>query len=222
MSDTMILEVNGLEKTYAGPPPVAVISGLSFSVKEGEILAIVGESGSGKTTLLNLIAGIDSISGGTVRVKGNDVHAMGEGALSRYRTETIGYVFQFHNLLNEFNALENVMIPSLIRRYDRKHATAQAKSLLGHMGLSEREHHRIGEMSGGEQQRVAIARALVNDPAIVLADEPTGNLDKKNALIVADMLWNIMRERNKTLIIVTHSREIAERADRIMDLSGGN
>ncbi len=221
MSDTPILEVAGLEKTYAGPPPLTVISGLNFSVAKGEILAVVGESGSGKTTLLNLIAGIDRISGGTVRVDGLDVHAMGEGALSHYRTETIGYVFQFHNLLNEFNALENVMIPSLIRRYDRKKAVAQARSLLGRMGLAEREHHRIGEMSGGEQQRVAIARALVNDPAIVLADEPTGNLDKKNALIVADMLWAIMRERKKTLIIVTHSREIAERADRIMDLSAG-
>ncbi|MBI4977412.1 MAG: ABC transporter ATP-binding protein [Spirochaetes bacterium] len=215
-----IVSINGLCKAFPGNPPLDVIKDFSLNIPSGEILAVTGASGSGKTTLLNLIAGIDSITGGDITVSGKSVARMNERDLSVFRSTTIGYVFQFHNLLTEFNALENVMIPFLIRAYDRKAAKQRATEILERVGLAGRLLHLVGELSGGEQQRVAIARALVNNPALLLADEPTGNLDRTNADMVADLLWDIARERAQTLIIVTHAASIAERAHRIIDLGG--
>ncbi|WP_304333092.1 ABC transporter ATP-binding protein [Brachyspira innocens] len=220
MSD-VIINIENLKKTYIGPPKVEVLKSLSLQVYKNEILAITGESGSGKTTLLNLIGGIDNITDGIINIAGNNIGKMNEGQLAHFRNSSLGYVFQFHNLLGEFNALENVMIPSLMLKYNKKEAKQKAEYLLETVGLKDRMDHRIGELSGGEAQRVAIARALINKPSVVLADEPTGNLDKKNAELVRELLWNMTKQSNASLIIVTHSVSIANMADRKLRLEYG-
>lgn len=220
MSD-VIINIENLKKTYIGPPKVEVLKSLSLQVYKNEILAITGESGSGKTTLLNLIGGIDNITDGIINIAGNNIGKMNEGQLAHFRNSSLGYVFQFHNLLGEFNALENVMIPSLMLKYNKKEAKQKAEYLLKTVGLKDRMDHRIGELSGGEAQRVAIARALINKPSVVLADEPTGNLDKKNAELVRELLWNMTKQSNASLIIVTHSVSIANMADRKLRLEYG-
>ena len=220
MSD-VIINIENLKKTYIGPPKVEVLKSLSLQVYKNEILAITGESGSGKTTLLNLIGGIDNITDGIINIAGNNIGKMNEGQLAHFRNSSLGYVFQFHNLLGEFNALENVMIPSLMLKYNKKEAKEKAQILLETVGLKDRMEHRIGELSGGEAQRVAIARALINKPSVVLADEPTGNLDKKNAELVRELLWNMTKQSNASLIIVTHSVSIANMADRKLRLEYG-
>lgn len=194
---------------------------MSLQVYKNEILAITGESGSGKTTLLNLIGGIDNITDGIINIAGNNIGKMNEGQLAHFRNSSLGYVFQFHNLLGEFSAVENVMIPSLMLKYNKKEAKQKAEYLLETVGLKDRMDHRIGELSGGEAQRVAIARALINKPSVVLADEPTGNLDKKNAELVRELLWNMTKQSNASLIIVTHSVSIANMADRKLRLEYG-
>ena len=220
MSD-VIINIENLKKTYVGPPKVEVLKSLNLKVYKNEILAITGESGSGKTTLLNLIGGIDNITDGIINISGNNIGKMNEGQLAHFRNSSLGYVFQFHNLLGEFNALENVMIPSLMLKYNKKEAKQKAEYLLETVGLKDRMDHRIGELSGGEAQRVAIARALINKPSVVLADEPTGNLDKKNAELVRELLWNMTKQSNASLIIVTHSVSIANMADRKLRLEYG-
>ena len=220
MSD-VIINIENLKKTYIGPPKVEVLKSLSLQVYKNEILAITGESGSGKTTLLNLIGGIDNITDGIINIAGNNIGKMNEGQLAHFRNSSLGYVFQFHNLLGEFNALENVMIPSLMLKYNKKEAKQKAEYLLETVGLKDRMDHRIGELSGGEAQRVAIARALINKPSVVLADEPTGNLHKKNAELVRELLWNMTKQSNASLIIVTHSVSIANMADRKLRLEYG-
>ena len=220
MSD-VIINIENLKKTYIGPPKVEVLKSLSLQVYKNEILAITGESGSGKTTLLNLIGGIDNITDGIINIAGNNIGKMNEGQLAHFRNSSLGYVFQFHNLLGEFNALENVMIPSLMLKYNKKEAKQKAEYLLETVGLKDRMDHRIGELSGGEAQRVAIARALINKPSVVLADEPTGNLDKKNAELVRELLWNMTKQSSASLIIVTHSVSIANMADRKLRLEYG-
>ena len=220
MSD-VIINIENLKKTYVGPPKVEVLKSLNLKVYKNEILAITGESGSGKTTLLNLIGGIDNITDGIINISGNNIGKMNEGQLAHFRNSSLGYVFQFHNLLGEFNALENVMIPSLMLKYNKKEAKQKAEYLLETVGLKDRMEHRIGELSGGEAQRVAIARALINKPSVVLADEPTGNLDKKNAELVRELLWNMTKQSNASLIIVTHSVSIANMADRKLRLEYG-
>ena len=220
MSDVLI-NIENLKKTYVGPPKVEVLKSLNLKIYKNEILAITGESGSGKTTLLNLIGGIDDITDGSIDIAGNNIGKMNEGQLAHFRNSSLGYVFQFHNLLGEFSAIENVMIPSLMLKYNKKEARQKAESLLEIVGLKDRMEHRIGELSGGEAQRVAIARALINKPSVVLADEPTGNLDKKNAEIVRELLWNMTKQSNATLIIVTHSVSIANKADRKLRLEYG-
>lgn len=220
MSD-VIINIENLKKTYVGPPKVEVLKSLNLKVYKNEILAITGESGSGKTTLLNLIGGIDNIIDGIINISGNNIGKMNEGQLAHFRNSSLGYVFQFHNLLGEFNALENVMIPSLMLKYNKKEAKQKAEYLLETVGLKDRMDHRIGELSGGEAQRVAIARALINKPSVVLADEPTGNLDKKNAELVRELLWNMTKQSNASLIIVTHSVSIANMADRKLRLEYG-
>ncbi|MEI0702262.1 ABC transporter ATP-binding protein [Brachyspira intermedia] len=223
MSDNkeVLINIEKLKKTYAGPPKVEVLKSISLKVYRNEILAITGESGSGKTTLLNLIGGIDDITDGSIDILGNNIGKMNEGQLAHFRNSSLGYVFQFHNLLGEFSALENVMIPSLMLRYNKKEARQKAEALLETVGLKDRMEHRIGELSGGEAQRVAIARALINKPSVVLADEPTGNLDKKNAEVVRELLWSMTKQSNASLIIVTHSVSIANMADRKLRLEYG-
>ncbi|WP_020005705.1 ABC transporter ATP-binding protein [Brachyspira innocens] len=220
MSD-VIISIENLKKTYVGPPKVEVLKSLNLKVYKNEILAITGESGSGKTTLLNLIGGIDNITDGIINIAGNNIGKMNEGQLAHFRNSSLGYVFQFHNLLGEFSAVENVMIPSLMLKYNKKEAKQKAEYLLETVGLKDRMDHRIGELSGGEAQRVAIARALINKPSVVLADEPTGNLDKKNAELVRELLWNMTKQSNASLIIVTHSVSIANMADRKLRLEYG-
>ncbi|MEI0486598.1 ABC transporter ATP-binding protein [Brachyspira intermedia] len=223
MSDNkeVLINIEKLKKTYAGPPKVEVLKSISLKVYRNEILAITGESGSGKTTLLNLIGGIDDITEGNIDILGNNIGKMNEGQLAHFRNSSLGYVFQFHNLLGEFSALENVMIPSLMLKYNKKEARQKAEALLETVGLKDRMEHRIGELSGGEAQRVAIARALINKPSVVLADEPTGNLDKKNAEVVRELLWSMTKQSNASLIIVTHSVSIANMADRKLRLEYG-
>ncbi|MEI0492904.1 ABC transporter ATP-binding protein [Brachyspira intermedia] len=223
MSDNkeVLINIEKLKKTYAGPPKVEVLKSISLKVYRNEILAITGESGSGKTTLLNLIGGIDDITEGSIDILGNNIGKMNEGQLAHFRNSSLGYVFQFHNLLGEFSALENVMIPSLMLKYNKKEARQKAETLLETVGLKDRMEHRIGELSGGEAQRVAIARALINKPSVVLADEPTGNLDKKNAEVVRELLWSMTKQSNASLIIVTHSISIANMADRKLRLEYG-
>ena len=220
MNDILI-NIENLKKTYIGPPKVEVLKSINLQVYKNEILAITGESGSGKTTLLNLIGGIDNITDGIVNIDGNNIHKMNEGQLAHFRNSSLGYVFQFHNLLGEFSAVENVMIPALMIKYNKKLAREKAENLLEIVGLKERIEHRIGELSGGEAQRVAIARALINNPKLILADEPTGNLDKKNAEIVRELLWNMTKKTKASLIIVTHSNSIANMADRKLKLEYG-
>lgn len=219
--EKVLINIENLKKTYIGPPKVEVLKSISLKIFSDEILAITGESGSGKTTLLNLIGGIDNITSGTIDINGNLIHKMNESELAHFRNSSLGYVFQFHNLLGEFSAIENVMIPSLMLKYDKKIAKQKAENLLESVGLKDRMEHRIGELSGGEAQRVAIARALINNPSVILADEPTGNLDKKNALIVSDMLWDMTKKSKATLVIVTHSSSIADMADRKLKLEYG-
>lgn len=220
MNDILI-NIESLKKTYIGPPKVEVLKSINLQVYKNEILAITGESGSGKTTLLNLIGGIDTITDGIINIDGNNIHKMNEGQLAYFRNSSLGYVFQFHNLLGEFSAIENVMIPSLMLKYDKKLAREKAENLLETVGLKDRIEHRIGELSGGEAQRVAIARALINNPKLILADEPTGNLDKKNAEIVRELLWDMTKKTKASLIIVTHSNSIANMADRKLKLEYG-
>lgn len=223
MSDNkeVLIKIENLKKTYIGPPKIEVLKSLNLNIYKNEILAITGESGSGKTTLLNLIGGIDDITDGSINIAGNNIGKMNEGQLAHFRNSSLGYVFQFHNLLGEFSAIENVMIPSLMLKYNKKEARQKAEALLETVGLKDRMEHRIGELSGGESQRVAIARALINRPSVVLADEPTGNLDKKNAEMVRELLWNMTKQSNASLIIVTHSQSIADMADRKLRLEYG-
>ncbi|WP_295155554.1 ABC transporter ATP-binding protein [uncultured Brachyspira sp.] len=217
----VLIKIEDLKKTYIGPPKVEVLKSLNLEIYKNEILAVTGESGSGKTTLLNLIGGIDNITEGSINISGNNIGKMNEAQLAHFRNSSLGYVFQFHNLLGEFSALENVMIPSLMLKYNKKEAREKAENLLEVVGLKDRMEHRIGELSGGEAQRVAIARALINKPSVVLADEPTGNLDKKNAELVRELLWSMTKQSNASLIIVTHSVSIADMADRKLRLEYG-
>lgn len=221
MNKEILIKIDNLKKTYLGPPKVEVLNGITLDIYKNEILAITGESGSGKTTLLNLIGGIDSITSGSIRIEDKEIGKMNEAELASFRNTSLGYVFQFHNLLGEFSALENVMLPSLMIKYNKKDSYQRAEHLLELVGLENRMTHRIGELSGGEAQRVAIARALINSPLVLLADEPTGNLDKKNADTVQEMLWDMSKKIGFTLILVTHSESQAKLTDRKLKLEYG-
>jgi lipoprotein-releasing system ATP-binding protein len=185
------------------------------------MLAIVGASGVGKSTLLHILGGLERPTSGSVRFDGQDLYALPPDGIARFRNERVGFVFQFHHLLPEFTALENVMMPALVRKMDRGEAEKLASSHLADVGLGERLHHRPGELSGGEQQRVAVARALVLGPSVVLADEPTGNLDAHTGEAVHDLLKSLNRQRGTTFIIVTHNDKLALRADRIFRMADG-
>ena len=211
-----ILTVKNLEKTYRTDiETLTVLKNLNFEAIEGSKTAIVGESGSGKSTLLNIIGSIDTATGGTVQAGKWNLTSLSEREKSEYRSSFLGLVFQFHYLLKDFTALENVFMPAFMAGVPRKTAEEKARALLEDVGLSKRISHLPSELSGGERQRVAVARALINDPPLILADEPTGNLDPANAVLISELLFSMADKYKKTLILVTHDLKIAEKcADR--------
>ena len=217
-----MIQVTGLHKSFPmGEQIVTVLKGINLSIQRGELIAVVGASGAGKSTLLHILGLLDRPTTGTVRFEGQDLFQFSESAQAEFRNKRIGFVFQFHHLLPEFTALENTCMPALIQRRQPDEVEAEAAAILKEVGLGARLHHKPGELSGGEQQRVAVARALLQKPDLVLADEPTGNLDTHTG----EALFNLMRELNKargtTFVIVTHNDKLSAQADRIVHMQDG-
>jgi len=219
----MILEVKNIHKQYRTgiSNQLNVLKGISLSFNSGEIVSVVGQSGAGKSTLVHILGLLDKPSSGEIIFEGKDVTGLSDEQVSKIRNLNIGFVFQFHHLLPEFTALENVMMPAMIAGKNGNSEIEKAKKLLNEVGLEEREYHRPNELSGGEQQRVAVARALMNSPKIIFADEPSGNLDAENAEKLHDLLFNLRTRYKQTFVIVTHNKDLANRSDRIITLSNG-
>jgi lipoprotein-releasing system ATP-binding protein len=217
-----ILSAADVRKSFSvGQHVLHVLKGVDLEVVEGEILAIVGASGVGKSTLLHILGALDRPDAGTVRLDSQEVFRMDDDNLAKFRNRTVGFIFQFHHLMPEFTALENVMIPGLIAGEPAERCRNRARELLKEVRLNEREEHKPGELSGGEQQRLAVARALLNNPRIVLADEPSGNLDKVSGDELHALIWELREARGQTFVIVTHNEKLAEAADRVVRLEDG-
>jgi predicted ABC-type transport system involved in lysophospholipase L1 biosynthesis ATPase subunit len=217
-----ILIARGLHKSYTlGSREVEVLRGIDVRVRRGEALVIVGASGAGKSTLLHLLGGLDAPSAGDVSLDGASLFGMSSAARTKLRNEQIGFVFQSYNLLPELDALENVCLPALMQPRARDGVAERGRELLTAVGLGERLEHRPSELSGGEQQRVAVARALMNRPTVLLADEPTGNLDSKTGESILDMLWRLREESGTTLVMVTHDQHVATRGERVLEIADG-
>jgi lipoprotein-releasing system ATP-binding protein len=213
-----MLRANGIQKSYG---KLQVLKNIDLEVSKGEIVAIVGASGAGKSTLLHILGTLDTPDSGKVFIHNKDVFDQNSKGLAAFRNKSIGFVFQFHNLLPEFSALENVLIPGLIAGKEEKAVRAKAEQLLKMLGLDHRKDHKPSELSGGEQQRTAVARALINSPDLILADEPSGNLDSKNALELHNLFFQLRKDLNQTFIIVTHNSELSQMADRRLEIRDG-
>ena len=222
MSDNVI-EMKGIVKSFfiGTPSELEILHGVDLTVRRGEFIAVVGESGSGKSTLMNIIGALDRPTGGTYRLEGEDISAQGDRELSRIRCREIGFVFQTFNLIPRESALKNVELPMMYAGVPRAHRAARAKELLRMVGMGDRMSHRPNELSGGQKQRVAIARAMANDPAILLADEPTGALDSRTGRMVMDLFHTLHEKHGKTIVLITHSRELAEECGRIVSIRDG-
>ncbi|REE01066.1 ABC transporter ATP-binding protein [Marinoscillum furvescens] len=213
-----MLKAQGILKAYGKLP---VLKGIDLHIKESEVVSVVGASGAGKSTLLHIVGTLDTPDSGKIFINDTDVFALNQQQLAAFRNQHIGFIFQFHNLLPEFTALENVMIPGLIGGRSSSKVQKRALELLGMLGLDQRKDHKPSELSGGEQQRVSVARALINDPSIVFADEPSGNLDSKNADELHQLFFQLRKDLNQTFVIVTHNKELAEMADRKLEIADG-
>ncbi len=219
---TPLIRIRGLTKAYQrGGQTIPVLQGIDLDVRAGEFVALMGPSGSGKSTLLNLIAGIDQPSGGSIAINGVDIAGLGEGALADWRASTVGFIFQFYNLIPVLSAFENVELPLLLTNLSRRQRQERVAAVLELVGLSDRADHLPNELSGGQQQRVAIARALVGDPLLIVADEPTGDLDRSTGEEVLSLLDQLVTEQGKTIVMVTHDPKAAARAGRLVHLEKG-
>ncbi len=217
-----MLRVEGVTKTFTtGPTTLDVLRGVDLEITRSEILAIIGPSGVGKSTLLHIMGTLDRPTEGRVTIDRTDVFALPDEEMAAFRNRTVGFVFQFHHLLRELTALENVMMPCLIAGASGQDAARSARAMLDRVGLADRATHRPGELSGGEEQRVAVARALVNGPSVIMADEPSGNLDRASARDLHDLIWELRESLGQTFVIVTHNPELYERADRVVTLREG-
>ncbi|MDR1839538.1 MAG: ABC transporter ATP-binding protein [Treponema sp.] len=218
----ILLKAENIVKNYVSDAEtLLILKGINFELEEGKSAAVSGQSGSGKSTLLNIIGGLDRCDEGSVYIGGDEITSLSEKELSLYRSKQVGFIFQFHYLLKDFTALENIMLPAYIAGMKKKDALETAKSLLADVNLEGRSGHFPSQLSGGERQRVAVARSLVNDPSLILADEPTGNLDPQNSEIVAELLYESAQKRSKTLIVVTHDKKVAARASVQLVLENG-
>ena len=217
-----LVEIHDLHKSYQlGAQQIDILKGISLTVHRREMIAIVGASGAGKSTLLHIMGTLDQPTQGTITYEGQRLHGMSESALADFRNRRLGFVFQFHHLLPEFTALENTYLPALIQRQQKEKAREEAKALLNEVGLSHRMNHKPGELSGGEQQRIAVARALIQNPDLVLADEPTGNLDSHTGETLFGILRDLNRRRGTAFVIVTHNEKLSAQSDRLIHLEDG-